>query len=611
MTSVCIEADDLGESVVLHFGKEMQAVEALQVVEPVAVLQLLELDFEHEVEGRTQHAAERKDFLREATNPQVDIVEAGCRDAVYIGPSTGAVEEIDAFLFQQSTSGEVTGPKDHGHGDVAFAFDRGLRRNQRMQAICSNEVDDRGFVLEVAGKLHPAIVGLEFGSMCTGLKEVAASGVQRRHAGIPTARQIDGCQIERQPEQVVAQRTGDELVDLIADLARHAANDIARSNAIGDGMARIEFDRVEETLDQADLIIGERGVEPVDLLVQHGVAEAVNHVGELGHDGRVDVGMIAVGNNEEIDIGLNLAGKILEHRMLVLHFGAELGGLEQALAVPGQGGSVGGKGRRISWNGIDLGLIQVEVQPLVDKGHVLAGEHDFLGMLYQPVMLGMEDVVDGGQADVFIDAAVAGNEVRIEQFIVIDCRVVAGVEEADFDVAIGNAIGDSVMGDIGQKCRIDANGACKAHRRRQGAGNDDIVSCIGNAVHAHSGNDLRKTCRIGNEVAVGVGAQQGHRADVLVGQEDAKHLGLFLDLTPGRHAARLCTTAFDEVTSSVWLAIRTHRILAQEHLVGGVRRIGLVLVDERRRGVDGAHVIGAFINQESKRIVAKNTIGAG
>ena len=34
-------------------------------------------------------------------------------------------------------------------------------------------------------------------------------------------------QIERQAEQVVAQRVGDELVDLVADLAGHAADDRA------------------------------------------------------------------------------------------------------------------------------------------------------------------------------------------------------------------------------------------------------------------------------------------------------------------------------------------------------------------------------------------------
>ncbi len=49
-------------------------------------------------------------------------------------------------------------------------------------------------------------------------------------------------EIERQPEQIVAQRAGDELVDLVADLPRHAADDVAGGDAVRDGVARVEFD---------------------------------------------------------------------------------------------------------------------------------------------------------------------------------------------------------------------------------------------------------------------------------------------------------------------------------------------------------------------------------
>ncbi len=151
--------------------------------------------------------------------------------------------------------------------------------------------------------------------------------------------------------------------------------------------------------------------------------------------------------------------------MLVLHFGAELGCLEQALAVPDQGVGIGCKGHRVRRDGRRPGPRQIDVQPLVDEGHVLAGQHDFLGVLDQPVVLGVEDVVNGGQADVFVDAAVAGDEVRVEQLVVIDRRIVAGVGEADFDVAVGNAIRHRVVGDIGQECRIDADCAGEADRR--------------------------------------------------------------------------------------------------------------------------------------------------
>ncbi len=68
----------------------MQPVEPLQVVEAVAVLQLFELNLEHEVEGRAQHAAERHDLLGETADPEIDVLEAAQRAA---GVDAGRVEE--------------------------------------------------------------------------------------------------------------------------------------------------------------------------------------------------------------------------------------------------------------------------------------------------------------------------------------------------------------------------------------------------------------------------------------------------------------------------------------------------------------------------------------
>ena len=129
------------------------------------------------------------------------------------------------------------GAEDQRHGGIALALDRGLAGDQRVRAVGGDEVDDRGLVLEVAGEVGPARVGPQFLGVAGGLEEVAARGVQRRHAGVATAGQVDGGQIERQPEQVVAQGAGDELVDLVADLAGHAADDVAGGDAVGDGVA--------------------------------------------------------------------------------------------------------------------------------------------------------------------------------------------------------------------------------------------------------------------------------------------------------------------------------------------------------------------------------------
>ena len=74
-------------------------------------------------------------------------------------------------------------------------------------------------------------------------------------------------------------------------------------------------------------------------------------------------------------------------------------------------------------------------------------------MLDQPVVLGVEDVVDGGQADVLVGAAVAGDVVRVEQFVVVLAvgRRIVGIAQADFDVAVGEPGRHSVVGDVGEE----------------------------------------------------------------------------------------------------------------------------------------------------------------
>ena len=106
---VGVEHDQLGERVVLELGAEVQARGARQVVETVAVLQRFELVLEHEVEGRTQQAAERHLLLGEAADPEVDVVDAGrgdviegpnhCIMACQVGVIAGAVEEVEAVRF--------------------------------------------------------------------------------------------------------------------------------------------------------------------------------------------------------------------------------------------------------------------------------------------------------------------------------------------------------------------------------------------------------------------------------------------------------------------------------------------------------------------------------
>ena len=76
MRRVGVAHDHGGEGVAFHLAEQVQAVEPLQVVEAVAVLQALHLRLEDEVEGRAEHAAERHDLFGKAADPQIDVVEA-------------------------------------------------------------------------------------------------------------------------------------------------------------------------------------------------------------------------------------------------------------------------------------------------------------------------------------------------------------------------------------------------------------------------------------------------------------------------------------------------------------------------------------------------------
>src|SRR5262249_36188478 len=97
MRRIGVRHDQFGERVVLELGVEVEPGGALQVVEPVAVLQLFELVLEHKVKGRTQQAAKRHLLLGHAADPEVDVVETGSRHAVWSArPEARTVQEVEA-----------------------------------------------------------------------------------------------------------------------------------------------------------------------------------------------------------------------------------------------------------------------------------------------------------------------------------------------------------------------------------------------------------------------------------------------------------------------------------------------------------------------------------
>ena len=120
---------------------------------------------------------------------------------------------------------------------------------------------------------------------------------------------------------------------------------------------------------------------------------------------------------------------------------------------------------------------------------------------------------------------------------------------------------------------------------RRAANHHDVIAGVRDAVQAGIRDHLGEArCQIGNEIAVEVGPQQRHIVDIKVAQLDAEHrLGLRLDLCPGRNAT--VGGIVEQPAGCNRPAVRAELVLAQEHLVRGMRRIRLVLVDERSRGV--------------------------
>ena len=98
------------------------------------------------------------------------------------------------------------------------------------------------------------------------------------------------------------------------------------------------------------------------------------------------------------------------------------------------------------------------------------------GLVDQPVVLGVEDRVDGGEADVLVGAAVAGDVVRVEQLVVVGKVVPELVGRLGI---AGDVVGigarwprrvehrHGVVGDVDQELVAGAHGVREVDRRRR------------------------------------------------------------------------------------------------------------------------------------------------
>ena len=324
--------------------------------------------------------------------------------------------------------------------------------------------------------------------------------------------------------------------------------------------------------------------------------------------------------------------ELVEHDAVVLHLGAEPCGLEHAFAVPVQVEGLDGRVRRCLVGQRCVGDQEGEtqrggqrrqrgVEPFVQGRQIVRIQQDTLGDIDQPVVLGMEDMVDGSQRDVLVTASVTTDKVHAEQLIVIETggrvgadspgglaadHVGAGVERlyagyAGFEIDtrgihVGRTIRRRRMGHVEEEAVVDTQRDAGIHRRGHIAFDQG-----GRAVQGDRGHQLRQAARrTGDELAVRVG--QDHRdigAVAVVKIEAELQAALCLGGIPGRHAAvvrgvenAVIAEAIEQMTGGLQDAA-PHLVMTQQDLGRSMRAVGLLLIHMGRRGVDERIVFGA------------------
>ena len=179
--------------------------------------------------------------LGEAADPEVDVVETGDRLVAVVGPGAGAVHEVGGVGGRDASprsgltdrrgcrrrpgsAGAVVGVSSPA--DAVVPTIGRLGGDRRVLAVGGDEVDERLGVLEVLPEVDPVGVRRQLTVVGRG-EDLPANVVQRRDALAAGPRHVDGRQVERQAQQVVAERVGDELVELVAGLVRQAHDDAA------------------------------------------------------------------------------------------------------------------------------------------------------------------------------------------------------------------------------------------------------------------------------------------------------------------------------------------------------------------------------------------------
>jgi hypothetical protein len=160
---------------------------------------------------------------------------------------------------------------------------------------------------------------------------------------------------------------------------------------------------------------------------------------------------------------------------------------------------------------------------------VVAGEHRRLDLVDLPVVLGVEDVVDRGESDVLVDAAVTGHEVGVEQLVIVGAGYCQRhIMRIDRVVCVGHLSGRiGVMGNVDDEGVACGDGGRRRHWRQQ-------IALRKNRRRSGAGDQPRRPSspRVSYR-RIGIG--QGRRQSASVDAQNVQRRG---DIGPGamRHS---------------------------------------------------------------------------
>ena len=255
--------------------RRFETVRALQVVEAIAVLQVLQLVLEDEVEGRPEQTAEHGGLLGQAAEPEVDVVEAaggGGQRTVKAGypPSIKAcaAARLAATVVAPVTVGCVAVGGDEVHERLGMPqAELELRTSCRTVEAPSRWVAAkncfRATFSDGMPSLRPRAMLIAGRSSGRPTSVFRTEEVTNSSSSLPTWRTVPRTMLTRRPAAAVSG------VPVPPSLYRAGLrNALSRRTSAGDAV----------------------GVGASHHLGQHRVTEAIDRMRELGRDRRVDRG---------------------------------------------------------------------------------------------------------------------------------------------------------------------------------------------------------------------------------------------------------------------------------------------------------------------------------